>query len=162
MGNSDEVGNGKSEAVTQVGSTGNPRSISIAALIRDPWSKLIQAAALRNSTNQSHWVADRHTSLKWPAQQHTDLSVRVPATDLSRSVDELGVRVWHTRLTERALILHPWLERRYDWNADELNPSRSHIFFTLLAMSSDLREIAMQISFELRTKFVMPIDLIGR
>ena len=85
MGNSDEVGNGKSEAVTQVGSTGNPRSISIAALIRDPWSKLIQAAALRNSTNQSHWVADRHTSLKWPAQQHTDLSVRVPATDLSRS-----------------------------------------------------------------------------
>ena len=129
MGNSDEVGNGKSEAVTQVGSTGNPRSISIAALNRDPWSKLIQAAALRNSTNQSHWVADRHTSLKWPAQQHTDLSVRVPATDLSRSVDELGVWVWHTRLTERALILHPWLECRDDWNADELNPSRSHIFY---------------------------------
>ena len=75
----------------------------------------------------------------------------MPATDLSRSVDELGVWVWHTRLTERALILHPWLERRYDWNADELNPSRSHIFFTLLDMLCDLREIVMQISFELRT-----------
>ena len=151
MGNSDEVGNGKSEAVTQVGSTGNPRSISIAALIRDPWSKLIQAAALRNSTNQSHWVGDRHTSLKWPAQQHTDLSVRVPATDLSRSVDELGVGVWHARASPSEL----W-SFTHDLNAETIGMPMNwiqadHTFFTLLAMSSDLREIAMQISFELRT-----------
>ena len=150
MGNSDEVGNGKSEAVTQVGSTGNPRSISIAALIRDLWSKLIQAAALRNSTNQSHWVADRHTSLKWPAQQHTDLSVRVPATDLSRSVDELGFG-FGTRASRSAL----W-SFTHGLNAETIGMPMNwiqadHTFFTLLAMSSDLREIAMQISFELRT-----------
>ena len=115
MGNSDEVGNGKSEAVTQVGSTGNPRSISIAALIRDPWSKLIQAAALRNSTNQSHWVADSHTSLKWPAQQHTDLSVLVPATDLSRSVKSWGLGIG-TRASRCALWSSPiaWMQRQLE------------------------------------------------